>query len=175
MLSVLMVIRTMLSIKVSDVNGSIVRAIVNRNVSKFLKHITALALYSIPSATVNSGLEYFKKKLGLYLRDNITSHFQNRYLQGMCFYQMTNLDNRIKNPDQIFTADIEKWGVTLASLHSNFSKPILDLVLFLRKLSETLGYTGPILMILWYILSGIVMRFVAPPFGKLIAIQQSNI
>ncbi len=93
----------------------------------------------------------------------------------MCFYQITNLDNRISNPDQVFTNDIEKWAYSLSNLYSNFSKPVLDIILFTRKLSETLGYEGPILMIGWYILSGIVMRFIAPPFGKMTAIEQSKI
>jgi len=173
-LSTLMVIRSILSIKVSDVNGSIVRAIVNRNINKFLKHIMALGLYSLPSAAVNSGLDYFSKKLGLYFRENVTNHFQKFYLNGMCFYQITNLDSRIKNPDQIFTADIEKWGYSLASLYSNFSKPILDVVLFIRKLSETLGYTGPMLILVTYFFFALILRYVAPPFGKMIAVEQSK-
>jgi len=92
----------------------------------------------------------------------------------MCFYQITNLDNRISNPDQIFTNDIEKWAYSLSNLYQNFSKPVLDIILFTRKLSETLGYEGPLLMIAWYVLSGFVMRFIAPPFGKLTAIEQSK-
>jgi len=133
-----------------------------------------LGVYSFPSAVVNSSLEYFNKILGLFFRENLTKHFHETYLSGMCFYQITNLDNRISNPDQIFTNDIEKWAYSLSNLYQNFSKPILDIVLFTRKLSETLGYEGPVLMIAWYVLSGIVMRFIAPPFGKLTAIEQSK-
>ena len=133
-----------------------------------------MGVYSFPSAVVNSSLEYFNKILGLYFRENITKHFHETYLNGMCFYQITNLDNRLSNPDQIFTNDIEKWAYSLSNLYQNFSKPILDIILFTRKLSETLGYEGPILMISWYVLSGIVMRFIAPPFGKLTAIEQSK-
>lgn len=134
-----------------------------------------MGLFSFPSAVVNSSLDYLNKILGLYLRENLTKNFHETYLKGMCFYQITNLDNRINNPDQIFTNDIEKWAYSLANLYSNFSKPILDIILFTRKLSETLGYRGPLLMIAWYFLSGLVMRFIAPPFGKLTAIEQSKI
>jgi ATP-binding cassette subfamily D (ALD) protein 3 len=133
-----------------------------------------LGLYSLPSAIVNSSLEYFNRILGLYFRENITKNFHEKYLNGMCFYQITNLDNRISNPDQIFTNDIEKWAYSLSNLYQNFSKPVLDIILFTRRLSETLGYEGPLLMIAWYILSGFIMRYIAPPFGKLTAIEQSN-
>ena len=173
LLSGLLVLRTVLSIYVSDINGSIVKAIVNKNLMKFIKQIITLALYSLPSAVVNSSLDYFNKLLGLYFRENLSKHFHHKYLNNMCFYQITNLDNRIQNPDQIFTNDIEKWAYSLANLYSNFSKPVLDIILFSRKLSETLGYEGPLLMIGWYFLSGILIKFVAPPFGKLTAIEQT--
>lgn len=173
LLSGLLVLRTVLSIYISDVNGSIVKAIVGRNLMKFIKQIIVLGLYSLPSAIVNSSLNYFNKLLGLYFRENLSKYFHKKYLSNMCFYQVTNLDNRIANPDQIFTNDLEKWAYSLSNLYSNFSKPVLDLILFSRKLSETLGYEGPLLMIAWYFLSGLIIKFVAPPFGKLTAIEQT--
>lgn len=175
LLSGLLVLRTVLSIYISDVNGSIVKAIVNVNFMKFIKQIIILGLYSFPAAVVNSSLDYFNKLLGLYFRENITKHLHKKYLSGMCYYQITNLDNRISNPDQIFTNDLEKWCYSLSNLYSNFSKPILDIVLFSRKLSETLGSEGPLLVLGWYLISGIFIRFVAPPFGTLTAIEQSII
>ena len=133
-----------------------------------------LGVYSLPSAVVNAGMEYFNKKIGLYFRENLTKHFQKQYLNGMSFYQITNLDTRIINPDQIFANDVEKWAYSLSNLYSNFSKPILDLLLFIRKLSETMGYAGPSVMIGWYIFSAFILKIIAPPFGKFIAIQQSR-
>jgi ATP-binding cassette subfamily D (ALD) protein 3 len=38
------------------------------------------------------------------------------------------------------TNDSEKWAQSLASLYLNTTKPILDLVLFTRKLSELVGW-----------------------------------
>lgn len=172
-LSCLLVLRTILTIYISDVNGSIVKAIVNVNFIQFIKQIVILGAYSLPSAVVNSSLDYLNKTIGLYFRENLTTYFHKRYLSGMCFYQITNLDNRIQNPDQIFTNDIEKWAYSLSNLYSNFSKPVLDIILFTRKLSETLGYQGPLLMIGWYLMSGFLIRFIAPPFGKLTAIEQT--
>ena len=119
-------------------------------------------------------MEYLNKILGLFFRQNLTKYFHQKYLSGMCYYQITNIDNRIQNPDQIFTNDIEKWSYALSNLYSNFSKPVLDLILFTKKLSETLGYEGPILMIAWYVITGMIMRFIAPPFGTLTAIEQSK-
>ena len=172
-LSGLLILRTVLSIYISEINGSIVKSIVEVDLYKFLENMVILGVYSLPSAIVNSSMDYMNKILGLYFRQNMTKYFHQRYLTGMCFYQITNLDNRISNPDQIFTNDIEKWAYALANLYSNLSKPILDLILFSRKLSETLGFEGPLVLLAWYLATGLIMRFLSPPFGTLTAIEQS--
>jgi ATP-binding cassette subfamily D (ALD) protein 3 len=43
--------------------------------------------------------------------------------------------------------------------------------MFSRKLSELVGVRGPFYIIMWYLLSSIVLRFLSPPFGKLTAIE----
>lgn len=90
----------------------------------------------------------------------------------MIFYQLGNLDSRISNPDQRLTADIEKWANSLSTIYSNFTKPVLDIILFSRKLSELVGWSGPGAVIAWYLFSGILLKFISPPFGKMIAIEQ---
>jgi ATP-binding cassette subfamily D (ALD) protein 3 len=52
---------------------------------------------------------------------------------------------------------------------------VLDLVLFTRKLSTTMGYQGPFIMMGWFFVSGLLMRYMSPAFGKLTAIEQSNL
>ena len=88
----------------------------------------------------------------------------------MVFYQLGNLHSRITNPDQRLTSDIEKWANSLSLIYSNFTKPALDIILFSRKLSELVGWTGPTLVGLWYLLSGLIIKIISPPFGKLTAI-----
>ena len=55
-------------------------------------------------------------------------------------------------------------------IYSNFSKPMLDIILFSRKLSELVGWIGPASVIVWYFISGILIKFISPPFGRLTAI-----
>ena len=49
---------------------------------------------------------------------------------------------------------------------------MLDIILFSRKLSELVGWLGPAAVVAWYFFSGIVIKLVSPPFGRLIAIEQ---
>jgi len=76
------------------------------------------------------------------------------------------------NPDQRLTQDIQKWSDSLSSLFLNFSKPVLDIILFSRKLAELVGWEGPGMILGWYFLSGLIIKFISPPFGKLTAQEQ---
>ena len=90
----------------------------------------------------------------------------------MFYYKICNLDSRIGNPDQRLTQDLDKWAQALSALYLNFTKPVLDIILFSRKLAELVGYEGPMMMFGWYFLSGVIIRFISPPFGKLTAVEQ---
>jgi len=129
-------------------------------------------LFAIPSSTVNSLLDYFHKLLAVAFRRRLTTHFNSEYLKNMHYYKICNLDNRISNPDQRLTSDTEKWSSSLASLYLNFAKPVLDILLFSKKLAELVGWQGPALLWSWYICSGFVIKKLSPSFGRLTAVEQ---
>lgn len=128
-------------------------------------------LFSIPSSAVNSGLDYFTKLLSVSFRERITNYFHEAYLQNMFYYKICNLDSRIGNPDQRLTQDAEKWAHSLSSLYLNVTKPILDIFLFSKKLAELVGWEGPFITVAWYFVSGLIIRFISPPFGRMTAIE----
>ena len=53
----------------------------------------------------------------------------------------------------------------------NVTKPVLDIILFSKKLAELVGWEGPALIIGWYFVSGIIIRCISPAFGQLTAIE----
>jgi len=69
-----------MSIWLADVNGKIVKAIVERDFKKFIYRIMNLMLFSIPSSAVNSGMDYFQKLLSVAFRERITKYFHDLYL-----------------------------------------------------------------------------------------------
>lgn len=80
-LTLLLVLRTQMSIWLADVNGKVVKAIVERNFNLFLYRVFNLMLFSIPSSAVNSGMDYFTKLLSVAFRERITDYFHDSYLQ----------------------------------------------------------------------------------------------
>lgn len=50
------------------------------------------------------------------------------------------MDNRISNPDQLLTADVDKFCDMFTDLYSNICKPFLDIIIYVYKLTSTLGF-----------------------------------
>lgn len=52
---------------------------------------------------------------------------------------MSNLDTRIANPDQLLTTDVDKFCESCTDLYSNIAKPLLDIFIYVYRLTSTLG------------------------------------
>ena len=129
-------------------------------------------MVAVPASFVNSFMDFLNRKLALRFKRNLTEFFHKSYLKEKIFYQIGNLDSRISNPDQRLTADVEKWATSLSTIYSNFTKPTLDIILFSQRLSKLMGWTGPAVVIAWYLFSGFLLKFLSPAFGRLIAAEQ---
>lgn len=72
----------------------------------------------------------------------VAGHTDHRPLcinRDFTYYKMNNLDNRITNPDQLLTTDVERFCSSITELYSNISKPMLDIVIYVQKLAFTIG------------------------------------
>lgn len=59
--------------------------------------------------------------------------------RGFTFYKMSNLDNRISNADQLLTNDIDKFCESVTDFYSNASKPVLDIIIYMYRLTANIG------------------------------------
>lgn len=59
------------------------------------------------------------------------------YNRGFTYYQIGNLDNRISNPDQLITQDVEKFCNSVVDLYSNLSKVMLEWHSFCYRSTHT--------------------------------------
>jgi ATP-binding cassette, subfamily D (ALD), peroxisomal long-chain fatty acid import protein len=116
-------------------------------------------------------LRYCLTMLKLKWRRRMSMHFHRVYLSGNTFYKAT-LDGRVSNVDQLLTVDIERFCTSLADLYSNVTKPALDVILFSRRLAQTLGPAAPAYMLSYFVLCSVLLRSVQPPFGQLTADEQ---
>ena len=135
--------------------------------------IATLGSIAIPASFVNSWLSYFTNRLALQYRTRLVHHFHDLYCSEMMYYKVSNIDSRIENADQALTETLTLWGRSLSELYTNLTKPLLDIVLFSRKLAELMGWQGPGAVMAYYAVSMVVIRLISPPFGTLAAITQN--
>lgn len=106
--SALLIFRTVISLYVAALDGRIVASLVRAQPIPFLLDILRWLLVAIPATWTNSWLSYIQSKLALAYRTRLTEEVMKQYLgEGedaqdlKVFYKMSNLDDRIKNPDQL--------------------------------------------------------------------------
>lgn len=87
-------------------------------------------------------LAYLQCKLSIAYRTRLTNHIHDLYLSDTTFYALSNLDDRIKNVDQLITVDVAKFSNSLSEIYSNLAKPILDVLLYNWQLSKNVGVEG---------------------------------
>ncbi|KAF1358925.1 hypothetical protein EJ07DRAFT_122369 [Lizonia empirigonia] len=167
--SIFLVLRTMISLYVAELDGKLVSSLVRGKGSEFLKGLVWWMMVAIPATFTNSMLSYHQCKLSLQYRTRLTNYVHNKYLSQMTFYTLSALDDRIKNADQLITVDVAKFANSLAELYSNLAKPVLDIIVYNYSLSRSVGGEGLFFMSLLVQLSANVMRALTPPFGKYVA------
>ncbi|KAG1054029.1 hypothetical protein G6F46_004272 [Rhizopus delemar] len=172
-LASVLIARTWLDIWFSGFNGQVVKSIVSRNRKEFIaRAIVEFGLMMWPMSIVNNSLKLTINALALSFRQRLTKHAHNQYLDGITFYKISNLDNRLQNADQLLTQDIDKFSENLSHLYSDIAKPVVDIFLFAYKLGEAIGNEAPFFMIGYFVISGVLLRAFSPPFGRYTATEQ---
>ena len=170
-----LVSRTFLSIYVAQLDGRIVKSIVEGDKRRFWMMIVNWILVAIPATFINSLIRYLECKLALAIRTRLVKHFYKLYFTEQTYYRVSNLDSRLVNADHSLTEDLQAFSSSVAHLYSHISKPLLDVVLMTgavarmaRKRGENSPYPG-LIAFTTIASTACILKVVAPPFGKLVA------
>ncbi|KAF3836470.1 hypothetical protein F7725_029028 [Dissostichus mawsoni] len=154
-------------------NGTMIESgIISRDSALFKKHFYSYIKVIPGIALVNNFLKLGLFELKLRFRERLTKNLYDQYLQGFTYYKMGNLDNRIANPDQLLTQDVEKFCNSVVDLYSNLSKPLLDICLYIYKLTTAIGAQGPTVMMTYLLVSGMFLTRMRRPMGKMTVTEQ---
>uniref|UniRef100_A0A671P7Q0 ATP-binding cassette sub-family D member 3-like n=1 Tax=Sinocyclocheilus anshuiensis TaxID=1608454 RepID=A0A671P7Q0_9TELE len=139
LIAVMLVTRTYCDVWMIQNGTMIESAIIGRSTKGFKKYLFNFITAMPVIALVNSFLKLGLNELKLCFRVRLTKHLYDEYLKGYTYYKMGNLDNRIANADQLLTQDVEKFCNSVVDLYSNLSKPLLDIGLYIFKLTTAIG------------------------------------
>ncbi|XP_033364743.1 ATP-binding cassette sub-family D member 3 [Bombus vosnesenskii] len=153
---------------ITSVDASILRMdkpSFKRNLLRFLCLIPVISV-------VNNVLKYSTYETKLRLRTNITRNLLDHYLKGFTYYKMSNLDSRIANPDQLLTTDVDKFCESCTNLYSNITKPLLDIAIYVYRLTTNLGGETPLIMLSYLVFAGVVITHLRKPIGQMTVKEQ---
>ncbi|KAK4875785.1 hypothetical protein RN001_012207 [Aquatica leii] len=135
---------------------------------RLLQFLVAMPIISI----VNNVLKYSVGDLKIRLRTNMTRNLYDEYLKKFTYYRMANLDSRITNADQLLTTDIDKFCESVADLYCNVAKPCLDIGIYVYRLTKSVGYGTPAIMLGYLVISGALLTYLRRPTGRLTVTEQ---
>ncbi|XP_077282422.1 ATP binding cassette subfamily D member Pmp70 [Temnothorax americanus] len=147
-------------------------SIVNMDGPLFKWHLMNLFALVPMIAIVNNILKYGISEMKLRLRTNITRYLLDHYLKGFTYYKMSNLDTRIANPDQLLTTDVDKFCESCIDLYSNIAKPVLDIGIYVYRLTTTLGGQTPFLILSYLVVAGTFLTHLRKPIGAMTVKEQ---
>lgn len=154
-------------------NGTMIEsAIIGRSTKDFKIYLFSFIKFMPLIALINNFLKLGLNELKLRCRERLTKYLYDQYLQGFTYYKMGNLDNRIANADQLLTQDVEKFCNSVVDLYSNLSKPLLDIGLYIFKLTSAIGAQGPTIMMSYLLISGLFLTRLRRPIGKMTVTEQ---
>ena len=163
LVGVCLVARSLCDIYLLRITTSMEAIIISRDASKFAGGIAKFLVAMLPVACLNNLLKFSLAEMVLCFRTRLTNHLYANYLQGYTYYQINNLDNRISNPDQVLTQDLQRFVQSVTDLYSNVSKPLLDIAIYCNKLSGALGVQGPAGMLGYLFFSGVLLTTLRRP------------
>ncbi|XP_044156656.1 ATP-binding cassette sub-family D member 3 isoform X1 [Bufo gargarizans] len=172
LIAIMLVARTYCDIWMIQNGTFIESAIIGRSRKDFKKYLLNFMAAMPAISLVNNFLKLGLNELKLCFRERLTKHLYDEYLKSFTYYKMGNLDNRIANADQLLTQDVEKFCNSVVDLYSNLSKPFLDIVLYIFKLTNAIGAQGPASMMAYLLVSGLFLTRLRRPIGKMTITEQ---
>eukprot|EP00300_Choanocystis_sp_HF-7_P037494 c53660_g1_i1.p1 GENE.c53660_g1_i1~~c53660_g1_i1.p1 ORF type:complete len:649 (-),score=151.27 c53660_g1_i1:210-2117(-) len=171
--AVVLVARSLLSLRILRLSGDGLREVMNRSTKGFARCLIDFFLSGLAASVINSALKYLTNLITVRIRLNLSRHVHDKYMSQRNYYNAAILrQGNLDNADQRIVEDLHQFCITAADLFSRTFKPAIDVVLSTMRMAENMGYGGLAILYSYFLLNGFVVRAFSPPISKMIAQQQ---
>ena len=163
-----LLLRTYLSLVVADIDGFLVKNLINKDRRQMVTGIIMWLAIALPSSFVNALIKYLQSRLSLALRSKLTEHVRELYFKDGAYFRISHLDKSVGNPEAALTENIAQWSDRCAEVLSSLGKPLVDLVLFTGVLFKTLGFANQFIASVAVWESGKLMKTARPNYATVV-------
>jgi hypothetical protein len=135
--SLMLVARSLLSMRMARLGGEGLKAVVNKSWPQFRSGLLDFFMTGTCAALVNSAIKFLNNSTSVAFRRRLTLYVHQRYLANRNYYRAAVLRlGNLDNADQRIVEDLNQWCVTIADLYSRTFKPALDVILSTRRMGQ---------------------------------------
>jgi vitamin B12/bleomycin/antimicrobial peptide transport system ATP-binding/permease protein len=146
LLGVLLLTSTLVKVFLNTQQGEWISALSAHDSARFWRTVLVALGGIIIFGFVNSGYGYMQQTIAIYWRRWLTHHFLNQYFSNRAFYELSNSNQEIDNPDQRISEDVASFC----------QQSILSLVSILESIFIVIAFSS----ILWSISKNLVFALV---------------
>ncbi|XP_061467713.1 lysosomal cobalamin transporter ABCD4 isoform X4 [Rhineura floridana] len=135
--------------------------------------VTAVALIFIILISMLKSFDQFICSL-MYVswRKTLTEYLHGYYFQGQVYYTLNILHEKIDNPDQRISQDVERFCKQLSSMASKLIISPFTLVYYTYQCFYSTGWLGPVSIFGYFIIGTIVNKIVMSPIVSKLVHQE---
>lgn len=130
LLGVLLLANTQVKVFLNTLQGEWISALSARDSFRFWQTVLIALGGIIIYGLLNSGYGYLREKIGIYWRRWLTYYFLNQYFSDRAFYELSNFNKEIDNPDQRISEDISSFCQQSIQFLVNLLEAILVVIAF---------------------------------------------
>jgi ATP-binding cassette subfamily D (ALD) protein 4 len=129
----------------------------------------------IAIATSKALISLFGGLFALRTRKLLVKHIQNLYVAPGSLFHTVNQDvERIDNPHQRITQDVDKFALSIAYILTQIVISPALFIYYTYDLVKTAGWTAPITLLGYFLVSCLVTRLVIPHIAKIVFIKEKK-
>lgn len=133
LISSLLVVRSLCEFWTIYLGTRLESAIISGELASFITHLKKFAMTMPLMSLTSSLLKYSTRSLEIRFRSRLTKHVMQKYMYKLTFYQ---LNQKMRNVDQLITNDLDMFAKTCSTLYSQLSKPLMDILIYVYGISR---------------------------------------
>ncbi|KAK2170693.1 hypothetical protein LSH36_1g17037 [Paralvinella palmiformis] len=138
----------------------------------FMSHTVYSLIITIAVAFLYATEGYVTSVFYVTSRRDLSRYLHEKYFQDIFYYQLNVLDDVIDNPDQRITQDGERLCKSFSEIIAKLLISPFVICFYMYSTWSSTGYLGPVCVVVFFIISTIINKFLMSPVVALVYKQE---